>query len=149
MPGDVHRRASVFSAVMGAAAYIVLEREIPGFDPFVNGKALAREADDLGGVLARCGVPDLFSFVVVELDDFDDVDDPDESFDVESSPTSAGTWFAPDEGLNWIRQVNAAVRAEPASLRDSSAVLQDLTEFEAVLTRAASESVRWRLAIDF
>jgi hypothetical protein len=41
---------------MGAAYFITLDHPDPGFDPFVNGKAVAREAGRLAEVAASLGL---------------------------------------------------------------------------------------------
>src|SRR5258708_37704149 len=47
---------------MGATLYIVVEGEDPGFDIFVNGRALARNADALEKMAQRIGVKPLLGF---------------------------------------------------------------------------------------
>src|ERR1700723_2371711 len=47
---------------MGATLYIVVEGEDPGFDIFVNGRALARNEDALEKMAHRIGVKPLLEF---------------------------------------------------------------------------------------
>jgi hypothetical protein len=47
---------------MAASMYIVVEGEDPGFDIFVNGRALARHEDALERVALRLGVKPLIEF---------------------------------------------------------------------------------------
>jgi hypothetical protein len=47
---------------MGATLYIVVEGEDPGFDIFVNGRALARNEDALEKMAQRIGVKPLLEF---------------------------------------------------------------------------------------
>ena len=47
---------------MSASMYIVVEGEDPGFDIFVNGRALARYEDALERVALRLGVKPLIEF---------------------------------------------------------------------------------------
>lgn len=42
--------------------YIVLEKEIPNLDVYVNGNALSKESDALEGLAKRIGVTPLLSF---------------------------------------------------------------------------------------
>ena len=44
---------------MGAAYYIKLDREIAGLDPFVNGKAIARENERLAQVTQQLVLRDV------------------------------------------------------------------------------------------
>jgi hypothetical protein len=47
---------------MGATLYIVVEGEDPGFDIFVNGRALARNEDALEKMAQRIGIKPLLEF---------------------------------------------------------------------------------------
>ena len=61
---------------MGVAYFIVLDNPNPGFDPFVNGKAVARALEDFYRItdqLGLTGIDDLASFV--ELDEEFEVPD--------------------------------------------------------------------------
>ena len=54
---------------MGAAYYIVLDLEIAGLDPFVNGKAIARESERLALVTQQLGLRDVNEFVSADPDE--------------------------------------------------------------------------------
>jgi hypothetical protein len=54
---------------MGAAYYIKLDREIAGLDPFVNGKAIARENERLAQVTQQLGLRDVNEFVSADPDE--------------------------------------------------------------------------------
>ena len=58
---------------MGVAYYIVLDNDEPGFDTFVNGKAVARAIDELDALCDEAGLAKLDSFMGQSADDFADL----------------------------------------------------------------------------
>ncbi len=54
---------------MCAALYIVTEREIPGFDTFVSGKALSCAEPQLAAIAAQLGVTPLLEFCSIGSED--------------------------------------------------------------------------------
>lgn len=129
---------------MGLALYIRLEREIPGFDPFVNGKAVARAGDFTESTAKRLGVKPLMEFF--------SVDEEAAALAEESGVDSADVpeqWFDPADGLITVRALITELEAHPSSVKGAANILEDLHEFESVLTRANEQKVRWSLAFDF
>ena len=130
---------------MSSALYIVLDREVPGLDTFMNGKALAA-AEEV--VTARCeqlGVRDLWSFYSVDpLDVADPLDDLDDFGDLDGrEPSTTEAWFPPTDGLATIRALREALRDQARS-----AVLEDLGDMERILAEAERAGARWYLAVD-
>ncbi|MBA3484658.1 MAG: hypothetical protein H0T51_22870 [Pirellulales bacterium] len=58
-------------------------------------------------------------------------------------------WFAPEEGLSWISQLQRHLTANPNAVGDADAVLADLAEYREVLDTAKANDVRWHFAVDF
>src|SRR4051795_709471 len=121
---------------MSSALYIVLDREVPGLDTFMNGKALAAAEEVVTANCERLDVRDLWSFYsvdpldVADLDDFGDLD-------VREGPT-VEAWFPPTDGLTTIRALREALRGKTVS-----AVLADLGEMERILAEAERAGARW------
>ena len=132
---------------MSAALFIVPEREVPGLDVFVNGKALGH-AKDLDGLAERAGVHPLMDFFSVDPEsaaafcEEAGADAPEGGFPPEQ-------WFPAADGLTTVRGLLSYLEANPTAARDSSAVIEDLKDFESILSRLASEGVGWHLAVDF
>jgi hypothetical protein len=126
---------------MSSALYIVLDREVPGLDTFMNGKALAAAEEVVTAQCERLGVRDLWSFYsvdpleVADLDDFGDLGAR-EGFTAES-------WFPPTDGLTTIRALRETLRGKTVS-----AVLSDLSDMERILAEAERAGARWYLAVD-
>src|SRR4051812_41595865 len=128
---------------MSSALYIVLDREVPGLDTFMNGKALAAAEEVVTAQCERLGVRDLWSFYSVDpldvADPLDDLDDP----DVHDVGSVTESWFPPTDGLATIRALREALRGKAVS-----AVLEDLGDMERILAEAERAGARWYLAVD-
>lgn len=133
---------------MSVAYYIVPEREIAGFDHFVNGKALGHADEDiLNHLCGELNVQSLLAFISQdpeELADFmedEDVDMPEEFAEVQ--------WFDATAGLATVRALATHLEGNPDAVKDSNELIEDLREYESVLKRLEQEKVRWYLALDF
>ncbi len=157
---------------MGVAYFIVPEREVEGLDTFVNGKFLA-QCKYLNGLAAEAGVRPLMDYFSMSPEDMNDLLGSEEE-DQPTGDLEPEKWFEAGEGLVSVRGLIAWLEAGPVDLPDDpvpeeyaelaedfdglssdlpapgqSDVIEDLREFEDVLTRLASEGVRWHMAIDF
>ena len=120
---------------MGAANYIVLEKEIAGLDTMIDGKSLSRHMESLDAAARQLGVRPLsefFSMPPDELAEFMDGAD-----DVELPPLQQ---FSAQDGLVTVRALLPRPEAQPA--------IQDLKECERILQAAAEHGVGWHFQID-
>jgi hypothetical protein len=132
---------------VSVAYYIVPEREIDGFDHFVNGKALGRANEKaLVKLCKQLNVTPLTGFLSQDPDELAEFIE-DEGVEVpESLP--AEEWFDASAGLETVRALLQHLASEPKALKNSEAIIEDLRECEAVLARLAKENLRWHLALD-
>ncbi|MGI4854405.1 MAG: hypothetical protein ACRYF4_10215 [Janthinobacterium lividum] len=135
---------------MAASLYIVVEGEDPGFDIFVNGRALARNEDALERMSIRLGLRPLI--------DFFSADENSMSLLIQEGAGDPGLlqklpppqWYDGDQGLSTIRPLLACLREEPMLLgSDTEALREELAEFEAVLQKTAKRGMRWHLAVSW
>jgi hypothetical protein len=138
---------------MSAALYIVLENEIPGFDPFVNGKALSAAEKRLDALAEKLGVTPLKDFFSADPDEVLDFleTEADAAGRSASAPPSlsAEQWFDAADGLRTVRGLRGHLSANPTALKNAQAAISDLDEFAAVLDKALAHKIRWHLAVDF
>ncbi len=129
---------------MSSAYYIVLERNIEGFNQEVNGKPLAKAGESLDALARTSGVQalmDFFSIVPEEVAGlFEDA-----AFDLPNLPTEK--WFSAEDGLKTVRVLLQA--ANNAQNGITGAVVDDLKQFQNVLETAQANGVRWHLAVDY
>ena len=127
---------------MGSALYISAKRKPRNFDLLVDGKALAKAEEKLGVVCARIGVKRLMDFFGMS---------PDEVADMvgEEVPNAAPEkWFEPKEGLATVRALRRFLEAGTESVEGSANVIEDLRQFERVLSYLEEKKIPWHLAID-
>ncbi|RXS93062.1 hypothetical protein [Silvibacterium dinghuense] len=135
---------------MSASMYIVVEGEDPGFDIFVNGHALARNEDALEKLALRLGVKPLLEFFSADENSMallleEGAGDPEWA-----KTLPPPQWFSPTDGLATIRTLILFLRRSPAELgSETMPVVQELEEYERVLSKTETRSLRWQLAVSW
>lgn len=132
---------------MAASLYIVVEGEDPGFDIFVNGRALARNEDALGRLATKLGVVPLLEFFSADENSMallleQGAGDPEWARHLPQPQ-----WFSPHAGLRTVRALIDFLAATDAALgSETPPVLIELREYERVLEKTAERGLRWHLA---
>lgn len=135
---------------MSTALYIVLERPIPNFDAFVNGKSAAQALERLEAVAKQLGVRPLMEFFSIDPEEAADFLGEHGASDEEVvSGLSPSQWFAAQEGIDTVRGLLDHLRSNRSSVANSEEVIRDLEEFERVLAMAEQEHTKWHLAMDY
>lgn len=131
---------------MGAALYIVLEREIEGLDSLVNGKALAKASEALKRLAHQVGVRPLMEFFSADAGELGEFL---ADHDVEAGEVPSEQWFSASDGLATVRALLSQARKGGVGLASDPDVITDLEEFERVLGEAERHQIRWHLAVDY
>lgn len=131
---------------MSLAYYIVLDNDEPGFETFVNGKAVAHSAEELDTLCGHLGLPILESFMGQSLDDLEDL--LGEDLDIPDGEDGEAKWFAPRDGVAMITPLISHLKNHPDAFPSAEDVLEDLEEYRAVLEQADSIGAKWHLAMD-
>ncbi len=135
---------------MSASMYIVVEGEDPGYDIYVNGRALARNEDAVEKLAIRLGVKPLLEFF--------SADENSMALLIEEGAGDAGLlkrlpppqWYAPHEGLRTVVAMIEALRDEPQQFgSDGPIILSELLEYAQVLHKTAERNLRWHLAVSW
>ncbi len=130
--------------------YIVVEGEDPGFDIFVNGRALARHEDALERLALRVGVKPLIEFF--------SADENSMSLLIEEGAGNPDLmrrlpppqWYAPSDGLATVQGLVSALQDDPQQLgTEGPQVLAELEEYVHVLDRTMRAGLRWHLAVSW
>ena len=122
---------------MGAAYFIVLERQIDDVDTGMDGKSISRHMESLDDAARELGVRPLSEFFSADPEQMAEL--MEEAGDIELPPLQQ---FSTEEGLATVR----ALAAHTAARADG--VAQDLRECERILTAAAQHGVGWHFEID-
>lgn len=135
---------------MSASLYIVVEGEDPGFDIFVNGHALARNEDGLERLAASLQVAPLLQFFSADENSMcllleQGAGDPEWARHLPEPQ-----WFDPADGLVTVRTLIRYLIASPVCLgTETSAVLNELREYERVLEKTRRHHLRWHVAVSW
>jgi hypothetical protein len=135
---------------MSATLYIVVEGEDPGFDIFVNGRALARNEDALEKMAERLGVKPLLEFFSADENSMallleEGAGDPEWA-----KTLPPPQWFSPEDGLITVCTLLDHLKSSPTALgTETPPVLREMEEFERVLRKTAQRQMRWQLAVSW
>jgi hypothetical protein len=132
---------------MAASLYIVVEGEDPGFDIFVNGRALARNEEGLERLAAKLAVRPLLDFFSADENSMallleQGTGNPDWARHLPQPQ-----WYAAQDGLVTVRALLNFLVSSPSALgTETPSVLSELGEYELVLQKTAQHRLRWHLA---
>jgi len=132
---------------MAASLYIVVEGEDPGFDIFVNGRALARNEEALHRLAARLHVNPLLNFFSADENSMallleQGAGDPDWAQHLPQPQ-----WFLAAEGLVTVRRLIEFLSSTPTAVgSETLPILSELREYERVLQKTSERGLRWHLA---
>jgi hypothetical protein len=121
---------------MGAAYYIVLEKQIEGLDTMMDGKRLSKNIESLDAVARELGILPLTSFTSMDAGAIKTIFG-DDAEGIEVPPMIQ---FSAEDGLKTVRALLPRPEAQPA--------LNDLKDCERILTAAAQHGVGWHFQID-
>lgn len=135
---------------MAASLYIVVEGEDPGFDIFVNGRALARNEDALERLAARLGVSQMLDFFSADENSMALLLEQGAGNPEWARHLPEPQWFDPQEGLRTVATLVEFLEDTPSALgSETDAVLQELREYGRVLLKTADRRLRWHLAVSW
>ncbi|MGL6077044.1 MAG: hypothetical protein ACRC8S_23045 [Fimbriiglobus sp.] len=126
---------------MGAAYFIVLDNDEPGFETFVNGKAIAKESEAIDKIAKELGLK--------TLDEMSSFADLEEEFDLPDELRETETvWLTAKQGLTWVRAIRQHIEANPKSVKSAKSVLGELAEYEELLEKVAKIKAKWHFEMD-
>jgi hypothetical protein len=135
---------------MAASMYIVVEGDDPGFDTYVNGRALARNEDALERLAIRLGVHPMIDFFSADENSMsllieEGAGNPDL---LEKLPPPQ--WFEGGEGLATVSAMLQSLTEDPSQLgSEGEFIREELVEYETVLRKTADRGLRWHLAVSW
>ena len=144
---------------MGAAFFIVLNSEDPGFDTSVDGKALSRHSVRINSVAAKLRLKALEEYssqshedaraMMASLMGLENEDDlpPDAQETLANMPPEQ--WYDADQGIEYAKQMADHIRQNPQAVKDADAVLYDFDSMLTVLKKAKEHKLKWHLQVDF
>jgi len=135
---------------MAASMYIVVEGEDPGFDIFVNGRALARHEDALEKLALALGVKPLIEFFSADENSMSLLIEEGAGNPELIKRLPPPQWYFGSEGLATIETLVGVLKDEPHKLgTEGPQVLEELEEYARVLRKTDARGLRWHLAVSW
>lgn len=135
---------------MPASLYIVIEGEDPGFDTFVNGRALARNEDVLEKLARQLGSAHLLDFFSADADSMALLEQEGYKLPTSAKALPPAQWFSAQDGVAAVTALHKHLESHAGSLgEDTAAAIRELEEYITVLEKAAARSLRWHLAVSW
>lgn len=132
---------------MGASLYIVVEGDDPGFDIFVNGRALARNEEALDRLAATLRVNPLLNFFSADENSMALLLEQGAGDPQWANHLPQPQWFAASDGLVTVRRLIEFLTEKPVAIgSETFPILLELREYERVLEKTEDRGMRWHLA---
>ncbi len=130
--------------------YIVVEGEDPGYDIFVNGRALARNEDAVERLALRLEVRPLIEFFSADENSMSLLIEEGAGNRELMHRLPPPQWYAAGDGLVTVEALIGALEVEPQQLgSDGEQVLAELLEYRRVLEKTRERDLRWHLAVSW
>ncbi|WP_260705524.1 hypothetical protein [Edaphobacter flagellatus] len=135
---------------MAASMYIVVEGEDPGFDTFVNGRALARNEDSVEKLALRLGVRPLIEFFSADENSMSLLIEEGAGNRELLQRLPPPQWYSADEGLATVEALIMALENEPQQLgSEGEQIFSELMDYRRVLRKTRERNMRWHLAVSW
>ena len=139
-----------YTREMAASMYIVVEGEDPGYDIYVNGRAVARHEDALEKLALSLGVKPLIEFFSADENSMSLLIEEGAGNPEISKRLPPPQWYFGSEGLATVDALVEALRDEPHKLgSEGPHVLEELDEYAGVLRKTDAHGLRWHLAVSW
>jgi hypothetical protein len=135
---------------MAASMYIVVEGEDPGYNIFVNGRALARHEDALEKIAITLGVKPLIEFFSADENSMALLVEEGAGNPELLKKLPPPQWYPGLDGLQTVEALQAELEHAPSQLgTEGEQVLEELHEFAVVLRKTTERGNRWHLAVSW
>ncbi len=135
---------------MAASMYIVVEGEDPGYNIFVNGRALARHEDALEKVALRIGARPLIEFFSADENSLALLIEEGAGNQELLRKLPPPQWYSAADGLSTVQALVEELERDPQQLgSEGRTVLEELREYREVLAKTESRALRWHLAVSW
>lgn len=130
--------------------YIVVEGEDPGYNIFVNGRALARHEDGLEKVALRIGTRPLIEFFSADENSLALLIEEGAGNQELLRKLPPPQWYSASDGLATVNALVEELERDPQQLgSEGRAVVDELREYQEVLAKTETRRLRWHLAVSW
>lgn len=143
-------RCTIHLASMAASMYIVVEGEDPGFDIFVNGRALARNEDALERLALSIGAKPLIEFFSADENSMSLLIEEGAGNPELVPRLPPPQWYNAHDGLASVLALLEELEHHPAALgSETELIREELSEYATVLRKTGARNLRWHLAVSW
>lgn len=130
--------------------YIVVEGDDPGYDTFVNGRAIARNEDGLERLAVSLGSQPLIEFFSADENSMALLIEEGAGDPKLLSKLPPPQWFPARNGLETVLTLLKHLQTEPGALgSEGEFVCEELREYATVLRKAMDRNLRWHLSVSW
>ena len=130
--------------------YIVVEGEDPGYNIYVNGRALARHEDALERLALQVGARPLIEFFSADENSMALLIEEGAGNPELLRRLPPPQWYPASDGLSTVRALVRELESDPQLLgTEGRMVLAELEEYDEVLTKTQARCLRWHLAVSW
>jgi hypothetical protein len=135
---------------MAASIYIVVEGEDPGYDIYVDGRALARHEGAVEQLARNLGVSPLLEFFSADENSMALLIEEGGGNPDLLARLPPPQWYAPEAGLESVAALVTALKRDPYQIGSEGVeVLGELQQYERVLKKTVAAGLRWHLAVSW
>jgi hypothetical protein len=135
---------------MAASMYIVVEGDDPGYNIYVNGRALARHESAVEKLALDLGVRPLLEFFSADENSMALLIEEGGGNPEILKRLPPPQWYPPADGLQTVEALVKSLQGDPQQLGpEGPDVLSELQEYERVLRKTAERGLRWHLAVSW
>lgn len=130
--------------------YIVVEGEDPGYNIFVNGRALARHEDALEKLALKIGARPLIEFFSADENSLALLIEEGAGNQELMRKLPPPQWYTASDGLATVCALEKEIERDPQQLgSEGRTVLAELHEYHEVLAKTQAKGLRWHLAVSW
>ncbi len=127
--------------------YIILEKQIPNADIYVNGSFLAKNSEELGRMAKQLGVRPLMDFFSISGEELSSLAEEYSPKLEKVKEDHQENWFTAEEGLQTVSTLLQNLASLKLDRLDR--IEAELQEFAKVLELAQANSLHWHLGVDY
>lgn len=144
---------------MGAAYYIVVNSDDPGFTTSIDGKALAKDSSEIDVIAKSLGFKLLSEYFSQSPEDarleiagllgIDDENNLPPEYEIAFQNSPPEVWYEAEHGAGYAAKVAEHIRNEPDSVKNPEGVLYDLEAMASVMEECIKNGLKWHLLVDY
>jgi hypothetical protein len=119
--------------------YLALDNPSPGFDAVFESSTFSNNSNAIEAIAKTLKLKSIFD--LMSLSEYN-------SLMPEGCEEAVVPWFDPQEGIDWLAAVIAAIQKDPSTITDSKRLIADLLKCQGILKQAQEINAKWHFGMD-